>query len=86
MTRTDEQQFLITANIVAAVHDYFPWRSVSTILKWPESRTIRTLRALSEQLLLTAAHPREEARLLPAGRLMAQQLIAMDKTQPATGK
>lgn len=78
MNRTDEEKFLIAANTVAAVHDYFHWRVVGSVLKWPELKSIRVLRYLNEQLLVAAQHG-EEARLLPAGRQLAQELLAMDK-------
>jgi hypothetical protein len=86
MTLTDEQQFLLAANTVAAVHDYFHWRVVGSALKWPEMKSVRMLRLLNEQLLV-AAQRGEEARLLPAGRQLAQQLLALDKQeQPSDRK
>ena len=81
MNHTDEQQFLIAANTVAAVHDYFHWRVVGSLLKWPEMKSIRTLRFLNAQLLVAAQHG-EEARLLPAGRQLAQELVARNKPAP----
>jgi hypothetical protein len=85
MTLTDEQQFLLAANTVAAVHDYFHWRVVGSALKWPEMKSVRMLRVLNEQLLV-AAQRGEEARLLPAGRQLAQQLLAMDKQEQPSGR
>jgi hypothetical protein len=85
MTLTDEQQFLLAANTVAAVHDYFHWRVVGSALKWPEMKSVRMLRLLNEQLLV-AAQRGEEARLLPAGRQLAQQLLALDKQEQPSGR
>lgn len=86
MNRTDEQQFLVAAHSAAAVHDYFHWRVVGGALKWPEGKSIRTLRFLTAQLLVATQHG-EEARLLPAGRQLAQQLADLDRrSQPPGGK
>jgi hypothetical protein len=81
MSLTDEQQFLLAANTVAAVHDYFHWRVVGSVLKWPELKSVRTLRTLDQRHLVCAERD-EEARMLPAGRLLAQQLAAQYKQTP----
>lgn len=81
MPRTDEQHFLVAANSVAAVHDYFHWRVVGSILKWPETKSLRVLRLLNDQAYISAERG-EESRLLPAGRQLAQRLIAMQKPVP----
>ena len=72
MTLTDEQLFLVAANDAAQVHDYFHWRVVGRALSWPEIKALRVLRILSELELVDARHG-EEARLLPEGRLVAEQ-------------
>jgi hypothetical protein len=75
MSLSDGKRFLIAANDVARGHDYFPWRAVGRRLDWPEARSRAVLASLGARKLVIALHG-EEARLLPAGRSLAEQLLA----------
>jgi hypothetical protein len=75
MTLSDGQRFLMAANDAARGHDYFPWRVVGRRLDWPEARSRAVLASLGARKLVIALLG-EETRLLPAGRALAEQLLA----------
>ena len=75
MSFTDSQRFLLAADIIARGHDYFQWRVVARMLRWPDNRCKRALQALDANRLLLLLHG-EEAKLLAAGRTAARELTA----------
>lgn len=74
MELTEGEQFLVTACRVAQTHDYFHWRVVGAKLCWPERRALRVLMELDKLRQMITLRG-EEARLLPAGRELAETLI-----------
>lgn len=74
MELSEGEQFLVTACRVAQTHDYFHWRVVGAKLSWPERRALRALMELNELRQVITLRG-EEARLLPAGRELAEKLM-----------
>ena len=81
MSLIDAHQFLLAAHTAAPVHDYFHWRVVGASLKWPEMRSLKALRTLSDMVLVAARL--DEARILAPGRALALQLLAQNNAAQA---
>ena len=73
MGLSDGHVFLMAADQAATGHDYFQWRAIGKRLEWAEAKSREVLITLGARKLVIVLSG-QETRLLPAGRLLAQEL------------